>query len=190
MRRFLRKSGVQREPLAITMTGVRMGERVLQVGVADTALTSTLAARPGLSGQSAIVVSDERAGDRARAIATESGALVDVHVAAPQAIPLADGVFDVVVFHNAAALLAPLDAAARARAMAECHRVLRPGGRVVALEAGTPSGLGALLRRAPATDPAYDDAGGTSAALEAGGFKPVRLLADREGYRFFEGLKR
>ena len=44
-----------------------------------------------------------------------------------------------------------------------------------------------MLRRAPAAD--IVAAGTATAALEAAGFRPVRLLADREGYRFVEGLK-
>ena len=189
MRRFLRKSTVEREPLAVTMTGVRMGERVLQIGAADARLTSLLAAKPGLSGHAAMVVSDEREAGRARGAASESGLLVDVHVAPLPALPLADGSFDVVIVHEAAATLSALDAPARARAAGEIFRVLRAGGRVVALEAGTPTGLRAMLRRGTPPDPAYEGGGGTARILEAGGFKAVRLLADREGYRFLEGLK-
>ena len=189
VRRFLRKSTVDREPLAVTMTGVRMGERVVQIGLGDVRLTTMLAAKPGLSGHAALVVSDERAGERARAAAAESGLLIDVHVAPPGALPLADRTFDVVILHDAASTLAAMDSTVRARTVSECHRVLRPGGRIVTLEAGTRAGLSALLHRAPAPDPAYDAAGGTAAALQAGGFRGVRLLADREGFRYFEGLR-
>jgi SAM-dependent methyltransferase len=186
MRRFLRRT-TAREPLAITMTGVRMGERVLQIGIADPALTMALAARPGMSGHSAIVVSDDETGKRARALAAEAGALVDVQVIAPTRLPFEDRAFDVVIAHGSSSTLASLDATARAAAMSECHRVLRSGGRLVALDPGTPGGLSALLRRAPAAD--IVAAGTATAALEAAGFRPVRLLADREGYRFVEGLK-
>jgi SAM-dependent methyltransferase len=189
VRRFLRKSTVQREPLAMTMTGVRMGERALQIGVGDVRLMAMLTARPGLSGHAAVVVSDERAADRARAAASESGSLADVHVAPLYALPLTNASFDVVVFHDAAATLAPLDAGTRVIAVRECHRVLRPGGRLVAIEGGMRTGIVGLLRRAPAVDPAYEAKGGTSGVLQAAGFAPVRLLAEREGCRFIEGLK-
>ena len=181
---------VEREPLAITMTGVRMGERVLQIGLSDARLTAKLAAKPGLSGHAALVVSDERASERARSAAAESGLLIDVHVAPLHALPLGDRTFDVVIVHDAAPTLAALDAGTRAQAMAECHRVLRSGGRLVTLETGTRTGIAALLHRAPAVDERYNAAGGTTAVLEAAGFKAVRLLADREGYRFIEGLKK
>jgi SAM-dependent methyltransferase len=190
MRGFLRKSTISREPLPVTMIGVRMGERALQIGVTDVRLAALIAAKPGISGHAAIVAIDERAAERARSAAAESGALVDVHVAPVAALPFSDDAFDVVVIHGAAEILAPLDRGARAGAMTECHRVLRGGGRLIALEPGTRSGLAALIRRAPAPDRSYDTAGGTAAALEDAGFKAVRLLADREGYRFVEGLKK
>jgi hypothetical protein len=47
--------------------------------------------------------------------------------------------------------------------------------------------LSAFLKSGP--DPEYVAGGGTVAALQAAGFKPVRLLADREGYSFTEGMK-
>ena len=189
MRRFLRKSTNEREPLAITMIGVRMGDRVLQVGLGEPRLTTTLAARPGLSGHAAIVVHDQHEAERAHATAGEAGLLIDVHVAPITALPLPDRTFDVVVVHNAAAALAALDRSSRTQALAEGHRVLRGGGRLIALEPGAPSGLRAMLRRGTVTNPDYDATGGTAAVLEAAGFRAVRLLADREGYRFFEGLK-
>jgi ubiquinone/menaquinone biosynthesis C-methylase UbiE len=189
MRRFLRKSNVEREPLPVTMTGVRMGERVLQIGLADARLTSMLAAKPGLSGHAALVVADDATADRARAVAAEAGLLVDVHVAPMHALPIPDHSFDVVIVHDAAGVLGPLAAPARTQAMADSARVLRGGGRLIALEAGTATGIRALLHRTPPPDPAYEASGGTAAVLQTAGFRAVRVLADRDGYRFIEGLK-
>jgi ubiquinone/menaquinone biosynthesis C-methylase UbiE len=188
MRRFLRRSSVQREPLAVTMTGARMGERVLQIGVGDARLTAQLAARPGISGHAAIVAADEGQADRARAVVAEAGALVDIHIAPLAALPLASGSFDLVVVHATSAQLVSIDVDTRARLFAECHRVLRPGGRIVVLDPGTPTGLAAMWRKGPAASSASATRP-TADALESAGFRPVRLLADREGYRFFEGLK-
>ena len=56
---FLRKTK-QRDPLPVTMSGVRMGERLLQVGGDAAALAGALAAKVGLSGAAAIVVWGDR----------------------------------------------------------------------------------------------------------------------------------
>ena len=53
---FFRKSRV--EPLPVTMSAVRMGERLLQIGIDDPGLASALAAKVGLSGNAAIVATD------------------------------------------------------------------------------------------------------------------------------------
>ena len=186
---FLRQSTVGREPLAVTMIAVRMGERALQIGVDDPLVTGALAAKTGLSGQATIVVTDQAGAERARAGAADAGALVDVQVAPLQTLPFADSTYDVVVIHTVSGLLASLGTDLRVRALGECRRVLRPGGRAIALEAGTPTGLLGLLGGAPKRNAQYEAGGGTVAALEAAGFRAVRTLADRQGYRFIEGLK-
>ena len=59
----------------------------------------------------------------------------------------------------------------------------------MAIEAGEKSGLGALLRPIPASQLSYDQTGGTVASLQQAGFAPVRILGDREGLKFTEGLR-
>ena len=56
-------------------------------------------------------------------------------------------------------------------------------------EAGERSGLRGMLAPAPKRNEQYERGGGTIAAMEEAGFKPVRLLAERDGFRFVEGLK-
>lgn len=183
---FLRKSAI--EPLPVTMSAVRLGDRVLQVGVDDAAIASTLAAKVGLSGYAAIAVFDDANAARAQAAAASAGILVDVKVSPPSSVPFESDSFDLVIVHSARGLVASLDADVRGAAMREWRRVLRHGGRVMTIEAGTVTGLKAILHKQPASEP-YTAAGGVVAALEAAGFKPVRLLADREGFAFAEGVK-
>jgi SAM-dependent methyltransferase len=189
MRRFLRKPTRTYEPLAIAMSGARMGERILQIGVNDPAITGALAAKAGLSGHAAIAVTSDAAAERARRGAADAAALVEVEVTTLQSLPFAPDDFDVIVVHSADALLASLEDGVRRSALSECHRVLRHGGRIIVIEAEAPRGLRRLVQPGPRTNPAYDSAGGSKAALEAAGFKAVRLLVAREGYRFVEGLK-
>ena len=189
MRRFLRKSSVGAEPLAVTMSGTRLGERALQIGFDSPGISTAIAAKTGLTGLATIVVSDETTASTARAAIAEAGALADVHVGPLHALPFADGAYDVIVVHAAGGLLSSLTPDLRERLLVECRRVLRPGGRLIALEVGSPTGLRSLFGRAPKPDATYEAAGGTPTSLKSAGFRPVRILGDGQGYRFIEGLK-
>jgi ubiquinone/menaquinone biosynthesis C-methylase UbiE len=189
MRMFLRRSGPGRDPLPVAMSGVRAGERVLQVGVGEPGTSGALAAKVGINGHAAGVVLDEAAARRVVKSAEQAAALMEVHVASFDALPFDDASFDVVVVHNLDAFVGALAEDARATMVREWRRVLRQGGRVVVIEAGTRTGIGALLRPGPKPDAASEGGADTMAALKAG-FTSARLLADREGYRFLEGLKK
>jgi len=179
---FLRKSRLERLPVA--MSGVRMGERVLQIGVDDASLAGAIAAKVGLSGHAAIAVADERQAARARAGAAAAGALADVQMTALAMLPFADESFDVILLH-AGALGHPLALADEPTAamLGDSRRVLRVGGRIVVIEGGA-GGLLARVRPGRRADP---DA--ALAALATAGFKAARLLAEREGYRFLEAVR-
>jgi len=189
MRRFLRKSSVGAEPLAVTMSGVRLGERALQIGLDDPTIAAAIATKTGMTGQATIVVGSEAAAAAARTAIADAGGLGDVLVVGElHPLPLPNDAYDVVVVHTARGLLASLPSEVRERVLAETRRVLRGGGRLIALETGAPTGLRGILGGAK-RDVSYDEAGGTVAVLEAAGFRAVRTLGDRQGYRFIEGLK-
>lgn len=165
-----------------------MGERVLQIGSDDPALVGALAAKVGLSGHAAIVATSVTGAEQARKAAADAGGLADIHVSQLDRLPFDDTTFDAVIVHTRSGLLQAIDQSERVRVLGECRRVLRVGGRIVLIEAGERTGLAAMLRPGPRPDPAYEAQGGATASLEAAGFRPVRLLADRDGYRFIEGL--
>ena len=75
---FLRKSNLERLPVA--MSGVRMGERALQIGIDDRSLAGAIAAKVGLSGHAALAVADEGKAAHARSAGETAGVLVDVQV--------------------------------------------------------------------------------------------------------------
>ena len=177
---FLRKSTLERLP--VVMSGVRTGERALQIGVDDPALVGALAAKVGLSGTAVVVVSEERSAVKARAGAARAGALVEVQVAPLDVLPFAGEAFDVVVVH-AAGVTPALSADRGVAVLRETFRVLRSGGRVVII-GGSGGGFMTRFRTSTAAD-----TGATLNALSAAGFKATRLLAEREGYAFLEGLK-
>src|SRR5262245_16237775 len=107
MRMFLRKPARATEPLAVTMSGARMGERVLQIGIDDAALAGALAAKTGLSGHASIAVASETEADRARRAAADAAALADVVVTPLHALPFESDQFDAIVVHGSARLALP-----------------------------------------------------------------------------------
>jgi ubiquinone/menaquinone biosynthesis C-methylase UbiE len=189
MRRFLRKPASERDPLTVTMSGVRLGERALQIGSGDARSMALIAAKTGLTGTAAIVVADEDAAVRVRRAVTDTGALVDLRVVRESRLPFDDASFDAIVFHGMSRSGGSGETASEW--LHDCRRLLRGGGRIIAIENGTPVGLRAMFAARPSKDqagPAAAD-GPTVAALKRAGFTTVRVLADREGLRFIEGFK-
>ena len=172
---FLRKTK-QQEQLPIAMSAVRMGERALQIGIDDPALLGAIAAKVGLSGHAAVALADDATAARARSAAEKAGVLIDVQVAPLHALTFATDSFDVVVVHAKSGWLLALDDTARQGVLREAQRVLRGGGRLITIEGPSDAARSAT-------------AGTTSDALQLAGFKATRVLAERDGYRFTEGLK-
>ncbi len=183
---FFRKSRL--EPLPITMTGVRMGERLLHIGADDPMAVGMLAKKVGLSGTNALIAPTEADAARARAAATAAAVLIDVQVTPWRTFPFDAESFDLVVVHATHGLLGSLAPEERVGCLQESRRVLRKGGRIIVMEAGPRGGLAGLLRSHRVNEP-YVAAGGAEGALKAEGFRPVRILGELEGYKFTEGLK-
>jgi SAM-dependent methyltransferase len=180
----LRKTTLKTPPLPVAMSGVRRGERVLQIGIDDPAIAGAIAAIVGVNGRAAFAVTGERAAAAARKAAENAMALADVEIAALPRLPFDEESFDLVVL-NARKTADGLDAATLLLLLREAHRVLRDGGRIVAMQPGTAAGLTAWLRPSKPAAPA----GGLASGLDQAGFRGVRVLADREGYLFTEGLR-
>ncbi len=172
--------------LAVAMTGVRLGERQVMVGD-DAPLFAQLAAKVGLTGGCVVIVGSEKTAARVEAAAASAGVLLEVRRGALPALPVGDGEADVAVVNVGPTVLA-LTATERAELARSLHRALRIGGRVEVVE-GQPRTILTLLRTPPAGLEAFRADGGASRLLEGAGFHPVRVLADRDGQRFTEGLK-
>ena len=165
-----------------------MGERFVQIGCAQGDRLGAVAAKVGLSGRAVAFTPDEASAARARKGAAQAGMLVEVEVAPMTALPVEDSAFDVGVVDDTGGLLNAMRPEDRGRFVRELFRILRPGGRVVALGAIPQSGLGALLRRRP-VEPSFTGSGALNELLGAGGFRPVRTLAERDGLIFIEAAK-
>jgi SAM-dependent methyltransferase len=180
--RWLRKpSG---DPLIVSMCSVKLGERLLVVGCADTRLIAALAMKTGLSGRACMVCGAEKERDRAATSVEEAGALIESFAAPLTSLPFEDGSFDVVVMRNA---LPTLDAGARSASVEEARRVTRPGGRCISIDDAPRTGIAALLKGQSSST--YAESGGAASLLAAAGFRAVRTLAQRQALVFVEGVK-
>jgi hypothetical protein len=92
--------------------------------------------------------------------------------------------FDMVVIDETGGLFSALPANERDAMLREALRVLRAGGRAEIIER-----VGGGLFGAPVGKSDYSANGGAEEALRTAGFTPVRTLAERDGFRFVEGLK-
>lgn len=174
--------------LVVGMTGVKLGDRFVQVGCADGGRLGAIAGKVGLSGSAVVVAPDAASAARARKGAADAGVLVEVELASPTHLPLENDSIDLAVVDDAGGALGSLRAEERVASIRELLRVLRPGGRVMIIGAAPRSGLGALLSRASAGPP-FASSGDANMALHAEGFKLVRTLAQRDGLAFVEGVK-
>src|SRR5207302_10461556 len=96
--------------LIVGMSGVKMGDRFVQIGCVHGGRLGAMAAKVGLSGHAAAVVPDEAAAARARKGAAEAGALVEVEIAPPTRLPLAGGAFDLALVDDTGGLIGAMRA--------------------------------------------------------------------------------
>jgi ubiquinone/menaquinone biosynthesis C-methylase UbiE len=174
LRMLMRKRTREMDPLHVSMTGVRMGERFLQIGCRDRALLSGLAAKVGLSGSAAVAALDSTDAKNAEAVGRKVGALIEVqNIDGSHAWPYEDAQFDMVVIDDTQDSFGGLNVERRAEILRRTMRALRSGGRIEIIARQKPN--------APNHD--FDH------HLTDAGFKPVRVLAERDGFRFIEGLR-
>lgn len=170
------------------MAAVRLGERVLVIGAGEPKMLAAVAAKSGLTGHAAAVVSSEEEASRLSSAAAGAGILLEVEVAPGcLGLPTTEVPFDVAVIDGAV-----VGGDAGGDAPTACLRwvyaSLRPGGRAVVVERRQ-RGLTALLGRRRSDSGKGDSPASVVGRLEAAGFRPVRVLADRGGWAFTEGLR-
>lgn len=178
------RRGDEPHMLVVSMTGVRMGERLAQVGCAHGGRLAAVAKKVGLSGRAVAFVPDDVSAARARKGAAQAGVLVEIETAPPTRLPADEAAFDLVVVDDTDGLLGSMSTGDRAATIREVLRLLRPGGRAIVIGNAPRSGVGRLLARAPARPP-FDAA----PLLQANGFKSVRNLAERDRLVFVEGIR-
>jgi ubiquinone/menaquinone biosynthesis C-methylase UbiE len=179
----LRKSSG--ESLAVSMAGIKLGDRLLIVGCADPILIARLAVKTGLTGRAYAVDERDPLVATAAEVAAREGALIEAATASWTTLPLESDGFDVAVVRDVLPHLAP---ERRGGCVAEIRRLLRPGGRCLVVDGGGRTGVAALVHGASAL-PDYTAHGGAVPIFTAHGFKAARILAEREGLVFAEAVK-
>jgi ubiquinone/menaquinone biosynthesis C-methylase UbiE len=172
------------EPLAVTMAGVKLGQRLLGVGTRDPKLIAQLAAKAGLTGRACVVDADEQDLASAAAAIEREGALVEPTRAPYGMWPFDEDSFDVAVVPD---LLPALTPDVRVRCVTELLRVLRPGGRLLVIERAPRGGLVGALMGSTRGAPAYE---GAVELLRRFGFAAVRQLSETDGVIYVEGVRR
>jgi hypothetical protein len=172
--------------LAIGMAGVRLGERVLQAGTADPRVFALIAGKVGLTGRACAVVDVPAAAQRIEAAAAREGVLVEVTTVEHGPWPYDRASFDLGLVDGNTLLAG--DAESRRLRLEEMRTVVRAGGRVLVIYRA-PMGLAGRLGFAASSHGPSAHGGTLVRAVEDAGFRPVRLLAEREGMTFVEGFR-
>lgn len=173
LRMLTRKHGRAMDPLHVSMTGVRMGERFLQIGCHDRGLLSGLAAKVGLSGSASVAALTPDDARNAEAVGKKVGALIEVqNIDEGRRWPYEDEQFDMIVVDDTQDSFGDSYSDTGGVILKNALRALREGGRIE------------IIARSR-TDTGFD----AVAELTKAGFKPVRVLADRDGFTFIEGLR-
>jgi len=161
-----------RDSLAVTMAGVKLGNRFLSIGVRDPKLIAAIATKSGLTGRACAVDADPARATTGAGEIHEEGALVEVEQAPWDRLPYADGSFDVAV---ASGVFSSMEPAQKTRCAAEALRVLRGGGRIILIESTKRARVAADTLTTP---------------LKNAGFAAVRVLAEADAMIFVEGIKK
>jgi ubiquinone/menaquinone biosynthesis C-methylase UbiE len=160
--------------------GLQQGERVLDVACGTGIVTRLAAEQVGPKG--AVAGLDMNPGMLAVARSIRSsGAAIEWHEGNAEALPLADGSFDVVVSSLGLQFVSD-----KASALREMSRVLAPGGRVAIATVGPTPPMFAILEQALARHVKPEAAGFVRAVFSLHEPKELEALADGAGFRDIE----
>jgi SAM-dependent methyltransferase len=181
------RKGLGPHAVPLAMSGVKLGERLLYLGRGRPALFAALASKTGLTGRACAVIDTTREAEALQRAAAHEGVLVEIIAGSPGAIPHETGSFDVAVIDGTDGSFGSMSVTDPSHRLGEIVRVMRPGGRLVVIE--RVAGALRSIFGGTSVDPAHRAAGGAKAALEGAGFRPVRVLAERQHLRYTEGIK-
>ena len=130
--------------MTVEMAAAAPGETVLDVGCGTGSLAIALKAEVGASSEVTGIDASPEMIEQARRKAAKQGAEVDFRVAPIEELPFAEGEFDCVL---SSFMLHHLPDDVKRKGLAEVRRVLKPGGRFLAVDFGgtSQSVIGHLL---------------------------------------------
>jgi SAM-dependent methyltransferase len=184
MWRWFRRSNL--DPLSVSMAGAKLGDRLLVIGCSDPDLIARLGAKAGLTGRACVVDESQSRVAEAERVALREGVLIEAAATSYRTLPFDAAAFDLVVIRD---ILPTLTSDSRVASVSEAHRVLRPGGRCLAIETVARGGFSGLVG-SPRPNDEYGATGGAMSVLGGVGFVAVRTLAEREHLVFVEAVKR
>lgn len=156
--------------MIVSMTGVKLGERLLVIGLADVRLLPTLGAKVGLTGRACGTDASPSVAARAAQFAEKEGVLVEVHTSPLGEMPFEASSFDIVVVRATGDLAVEPNLRL---ALRTAETALRDGGRCEVIANTSPGGGTSLV-----------------ALLGSTGYRGGRVLTDRGGLLYAEAVKR
>jgi SAM-dependent methyltransferase len=167
------------EPLIVSMSGVRLGQRIVGLVGRDARLFLDAAAKVGITGRACAIAGADTTPDRIEQAAASAGVLVDA-VPFESPLPLDAGSFDLAIVDGRS----PEEAQADATLLADLARVLRPGGRVLIVVRAPVAPFEGLFGRQSRPP----DVSSLIHALTVAGFTAARLIAAHGGNGFVEAV--
>lgn len=166
----------------VELAQVKPGDRVLDVGCGTGSLTIVAKERAGSAGEVHGVDAAPEMIDTARRKAAQVGADVDFQVGLIEGIPFPGDQFDVVL---SSLMLHHLPDDLKRKGLAEIHRVLKPGGCLLAVDFGPPTNPLTKILAAPILSREEyvrsNIRGELPAMMEGTGFTGVEPVAVRYG---------
>jgi ubiquinone/menaquinone biosynthesis C-methylase UbiE len=161
----------------IKLARLQPGEAVLDVGCGPGELTLRAARKVGPEGRAAGIDASPEMISQARKNAKKKGRDVDFRPAAIEELPYADGEFDVVL---SSFMIHHLPGDLKGRGLAEVHRVLKPGGRLIVADMGPAHGVHGFFMKLIGHRIPEDYGKQLRELISAAGFEDAELVDTKE----------